>query len=84
MSNTFGLTGSLSLLFTHGFLTLETLILKSCRLNSDDLQSLIQTKIQGKLPVLENLDISDNGNDAICDLFVRSFNTLETRGHSVP
>ena len=55
-----GLAGNLSSFFLDSFLQLTTLILSSCRLNSNDLISLAQAEIKGKLPLLECFDISYN------------------------
>ena len=60
LSHSFGLTGNLSVLFTHSFPTLNTLILSYCGLNSNDLQSLARANVEGKLPQLRHLDISYN------------------------
>ena len=62
MSETQGMTGNLSLLFTHSLPRLFTFTLKSCDLNSEDTQSLAQAKSDGKLPELRCLDISENPN----------------------
>ena len=79
-----GLTGRLSVLFTHSFPTLNTLILRSCDLNANDLQSLARANVVGKLPQLRHLDISDSGDDTISDLFTHSaqWNQLKTLGTS--
>ena len=75
-----GFTGSLSALFTHSFPTLNTLILSECHLNSNDLQSLVRANVDGKLPQLRHLDISENEDVIICDLFTHSaqWNQLKT------
>ena len=39
---------------------LKTLILSNCGLNSEDLSSLAQTKVEGRLSNLRHLDISNN------------------------
>ena len=59
LSHSSGFTDSLSLLFTHSFPRLNTLILGYCKLNSNDLQSLARANVEGKLPQLRHLDISD-------------------------
>ena len=48
LTESVGVTGSLSLLFGHRFPTLDTLILRKCALNSEDLKSLGQGNVQGK------------------------------------
>ena len=55
-----GISGSLSILLCHSFPSLETLILSDCGLNSDDLSSLAQAGVEGRLPELKHLDLSDN------------------------
>ena len=65
-----GFTGNLSVLFTHSFPTLNTLILRSCDLNANDLQSLVRANVEGKLPQLRHLDISFNVQ--ISELFTHS------------
>ena len=72
MSGISGFTGRLSVLFTHRFPTLNTLILMNCKLNSNDLQSLAQANAQGKLPQLKHLDITGNYEIEILDLFAHS------------
>ena len=52
--------GEWSAFFSHGFPSLETLILNDCGLNSDDLSSLTQAGVEGRLPELKHLDLSDN------------------------
>ena len=79
MSNSDFITGSLSALFTHSLPRLNTLILKSCDLNSDDLQSLAKAEVKGKLPQLEHLDISGRQNFKISDLFVKSAQWTQLR-----
>ena len=81
LSNSQNMKGSLSM-FTHSFPTLNTLILRSCDLNSSDLQSLARANVEGKLPQLRHLDISWNNDVEIRDLFTRSaqWNQLTTPG----
>ena len=68
-----GFTGSLSVLFTNSFLRLNTLILGWCELNANDLQSLARANVEGKLPQLRHLNISDkNLYNKISDLFTHS------------
>ena len=67
-----GLTGNLSALFTHSFPTLNTLILSHCELNATDLQSLARANVEGKLPQLRHLDILKNKDVIISDLFTHS------------
>ena len=67
-----GLTGNLSVLFTHIFPTLNTLILARCELNANDVQSLARANVEGKLPQLRHLDISENEDVIISDLFTHS------------
>ena len=68
----------MSALFTHSFPTLNTLKLGKCKLNANDLQSLARANVEGKLPQLRHLDISDNEDVIISDLFTHSFPTLNT------
>ena len=80
MTDSSGLTGNLSALFTHSFPTLNTLILRWCELNANDLQSLARADVEGKLPQLRHLDISHNLGDTINGLFTHSaqWNQLKT------
>ena len=55
-----GITGNLSILLCHSFPSLNSLILSDCGLNSQDLCSLAQASLEGRLPQLRHLDISDN------------------------
>ena len=66
-SHSLGLTGNLSILLRHGFPSLNSLILSDCELNSQDLCSLAQATVEGRLPHLTNLDISENP-DVPCHL----------------
>ena len=66
-----GFTDNLSVLFTHSFPTLNTLILSWCELNAKDLQSLARANLEGKLPQLRHLDISGPQEFEISDLFTR-------------
>ena len=79
LSDSSGFTGRLSVLFTHSFPTLNTLILSDCELYSEDLQSLARANVEGKLPQLRHLDISYN-DEGISDLFTHSaqWNQLQT------
>ena len=74
------ITGNLSALFTHSLLSLNTLILRLCRLNSDDMNSLAEAEVNSRLPQLKHLDISENRNVEIRDLFTHSaqWNQLKT------
>ena len=74
----YGLTGNLSALFTHSLPTLNTLKLKLCDLNANDLQSLARANVEGKLPQLRHLDISSNEDVIISDLFTHSFPRLNS------
>ena len=78
MSYSSGFKGRLSALFSHSFPRLNSLILRSCKLNSEDLQSLSRASVEGKLPQLRHLDIS--GKTTISDLFSHSaeWNQLKT------
>ena len=55
-----GITGNLSVLLDHSFPSLNSLILSDCGLNSQDLCSLAQASVEGRLPHLMDLDISCN------------------------
>ena len=57
-----GITGHLSILLDHSFPSLNSLILSNCGLNSQDLCSLAQASVEGRLPQLKHLDISENTN----------------------
>ena len=51
---------NLSLILCHYFPSLRTLILRACKLVSQDLSSLAQANVEGRLPKLRHLDISSN------------------------
>ena len=75
LTGSHGVTGSLSVLFANPFPVLHSLVLQDCALNSEDFLSLAQgiSNVQGKLPQLRHLDISQNNNIAITqDLFSHS------------
>ena len=52
--------GYLSEFMCHYFPQLSILVLRKCKLNSDDLCSLAQASSQDRLPELRHLDISEN------------------------
>ena len=60
ISHSSGISGTLSTLLCHTFPSLETLILSDCGLNSEDLTSLAQASVEGRLPELKHLNMSDN------------------------
>ena len=60
ISHSSSISGALSTLLCHSLPSLETLILSGCGLNSDDLSSLAQADMEGRLPELRHLDLSDN------------------------
>ena len=74
------MTRTLYILFANSFRRLNTLKLKSCYLSSKDLRTLCQANVEGKLPQLRQLDISDSQKYEICDLFTHSarWNQLTT------
>ena len=53
-----------TILHRHSFPSLNSLILSDCGLNSHDLCSLAQASVEGRFPVLKQLDISYN--DDVC------------------
>ena len=80
MTGSSGFTGSLSVLFPHSFPGLKALILESCKLNKEDIRALCQANVEGKLPQLEHLNILENRDVEISDLFTNSsqWNQLKT------
>ena len=60
ISNSMRITGKLSILSGFSFPSLDTLILSNCGLNSEDLCSLAEANVKGRLPQLQHLDISRN------------------------
>ena len=54
------LGGYLPVLLRHRFPSLETLVLRDCGLNSDDMCSLTEAREKGRLPKLKRLDLSEN------------------------
>ena len=60
ISHSLGLRGSLSILLCHSLLSLDTLILKNCGLSSQDLRSLAEANVKGRIPELKHLHISQN------------------------
>ena len=68
ISHSSGITGSLSILLSHSFPLLETLILSYCRLNSEDLRSLAKASSKGILPAVQHLDVSNNIFESSVDL----------------
>ena len=72
ISHSSGITGNLSVLLHHSFPTLNSLTLSDCELNSQDLCSLAQASVEGRLPQLNHLDISENQTICVPDLFSSS------------
>ena len=63
-----GISGTLSILLCHTFLSLHTMILSDCGLNIDDIHSLAEANRKGRLPELKALDISKNDEALVhCD-----------------
>ena len=75
ISHSSGISGNLSVLLCHHFLLLNSLILSDCRLNSTDLRHLSQARVEGRLPQLKYLDISEN-NFFLDNFFEASWNQL--------
>ena len=67
-----GITGNLSALLRHTFPSLNSLILRRCGLNSQDLCSLAQASVEGRIPQLRDLDISENRDICLDDMFQAS------------
>ena len=61
VSRSSGITGNLSLLLRQSFPSLNSLILSNCGLNSQDLCSMAQASVEGRLPSLNSLILSDCG-----------------------
>ena len=61
MSHNPDIGGNLSLFFGHRFRSLETVVLRGCGLNSDDMRCL--GKAQVNLPKLKELNLSQNDTD---------------------
>ena len=55
-----GIAEHISTLISHDFPSLNTLILNDCELSSSDMHSLALAKVEGRLPELKHLDVSDN------------------------
>ena len=72
ISHSSNITGNLSVLLCQNFRSLNSLILCDCGLNSQDLCSLAQASVKGRLPKLKHLDISENRRICITDLFSSS------------
>ena len=80
------ISGHLSDLLFRDVSALETLILRGCDLTSNDLCSLVQANIQGKLSGLKHLDLSKNKDLKAVDMFdefskwdqLKSFNIMDT------
>ena len=60
ISHSRGFKGELSILLQHEFPSLKSLILHDCALNEKDLNAIDLANAQGRLPLLEDLDLSKN------------------------
>ena len=69
LSDSVSVTGCLSVLVVHCFPMLDTLVLRKCALNSDDLRSLAQANKQSNIPGLQKLYISLSKIPAVPNLF---------------
>ena len=69
ISHSSGITGNLSVLLCHSFPSLNSLVLSDCGLNSQGLCSLAQANVEGRLPQLIHLDISENRACELAYLF---------------
>ena len=67
-----GFEGNLSVLLRHSFPSLNSLVLSDCGLNSQDLCSLAQASVEGRLPQLRHLDISRNTDVHFHEMFQAS------------
>ena len=88
ISRSLGIAGNLCILLRDRFPSLNTLILSNCELNTNDLRSLADANMEGRLPRLRHLDVSKNEKIDKCldNLFPRlcvwrkilSLNLIET------
>ena len=72
ISHSSGIKGKLHKLFARSFPSMNSLILSGCCLNSEDLCNLAQASVEGKLPHLKHLDISQNWAICFDDMFQAS------------
>ena len=72
ISHSGNISGKLSELLKDKFPSLNSLILSNCGLNTGDLCSLVLASVEGRLPELSHLDISDNREIDFHDLFQAS------------
>ena len=75
ISHNIEVSGNLHLLVGNVLPSLRSLIVISCRLNTDDFRSLVEANEKGRLPELKYLDISDN--------FVNVYVLLSAEFHSL-
>ena len=73
LSRTPALSGNLADLFANPFPFMETLILRKCRLDQNDLQMLAVAYRKHKIPRIKHLDISDNFIDSEYHGFINLF-----------
>ena len=60
LSHSLGISGNLDKMLSEKFPSLNSLILSDCGLNSQNLYSLAQASVQGRLPQLRHINISRN------------------------
>ena len=60
ISQSRGIKGKLSILLQYEFPFLKSLILHDCKLNKTDLETIDLANAQGRLPILEDLHLSEN------------------------
>ena len=78
LSHTSDISGYLSVLKCQHFPVLKTLILNDCGINALDMCTLTKASLEGRLPVLRNLDISRSRREI---LYPRLYISVESLFH---
>ena len=83
ISHSLDLTGNLDILLDQTLPYLDSLILCDCGLNARDLRSLAKASLEGRLPELEHIDISENSNLDLRGLFENGCTWSQLKGLSI-
>ena len=83
ISHSCGIRGNLAILLDQDLPYLNTLILFECGLNPQDLRSLTKASLEGRLPQLKHLDISENDKLDLRGLFENGCTWSQLKGLSI-
>ena len=83
ISHSSGITGKLSTVFVQTLQYLHTLILSDCGLNAQDVSSLTEASMTGRLPELKHVNLSENKDLDLRGLFDHSYKWSQLESVSI-